>query len=647
MLQWLLGLNIIVPIVAAVLCFLIKNHAVRAAVVLVTAADLIITSIMLLLQGLNGPIVMEVQTLFGVPIGEIILVCEFALLLVILYISYRLRNALVALLTLIQLAAAVYLDFFLAHGAETMTSFYIDELSLVLNLLVSIVGSLICVFAIPYMKEHEHHLHLAKTKQPRFFFLLMLFLGAMNGLCLTNNITWLYFFWEVTTFCSFALIGHDGTEIAIKNAQRAILLNMTGGVAFIFGIIIMYQLEHTFSIQEIIAGGTPAAIVMLPLGLLCVAGFTKSAQMPFQSWLLGAMVAPTPVSALLHSATMVKAGVYLIVRLAPAFADTPLSLFVALFGTFTFLMTSALAISQSNGKKILAYSTIANLGLIIACAGINSPLAIAGAIMIMIFHGVSKGMLFLCVGTIEHGIGSRDLEDMHGLVSKMPMTTIIAVIGMVTMLLPPFGMFLGKWSALEAASTMPYVAVLMCVGSALTLVFWLRWAGIVLAGAYDEKVELKVEEQSPLIRIPLVFLALSAVVLSFLIMVIFDYLMVPYISAYYPQGIAQSATYANYVAGTSVFPVWAVYVVLIVGGIVGAFYAGRAKSAKVSPVYMCGENVTDSVASLTFMTAMDKTDETRTGLYYVEDACGEAKLTKPCNILAILIIIAMFGVIFI
>ncbi len=179
-------------------------------------------------------------------------------------------------------------------------------------------------------------------------------------------------------------------------------------------------------------------------GLICFAGFTKAAQVPFQSWLLGAMVAPTPVSALLHSSTMVKAGVYVVLRMAPAYAGSFVSDGVALCGAFTFLACAALAIGQSNGKKILAYSTISNLGLIIACAGINTPAATAAAIFLIIFHAVSKALLFLCVGTIEQRIGSRDIEDMRGLAARMPQTAWITITGILTMLLPPFGVLMAS-----------------------------------------------------------------------------------------------------------------------------------------------------------------------------------------------------------
>ena len=194
------------------------------------------------------------------------------------------------------------------------------------------------------------------------------------------------------------MIAHDLTKEAIGNAARALWMNSIGGTALIIAddppvgewrpecpVPGQHHQQQVHSLSSCTGGSA-----VVPVALLCFTGMIKAAQMPFQSWLLGAMVAPTPVSALLHSSTMVKAGVYLVLRLAPAFAGTSLSVMVALVGAFTFMAASGLAISQTTGKRVLAYSTIANLGLIIACAGINTPLAITAAILLIIFHAVPR-----------------------------------------------------------------------------------------------------------------------------------------------------------------------------------------------------------------------------------------------------------------
>ena len=171
----------------------------------------------------------------------------------------------------------------------------------------------------------------------------------------------------------------------------------------------------------IVFGTIAPTYVVLPLTCLSLAGITKAAQMPFHTWLLGAMVAPTPTSALLHSSTMVKAGVFMLIKCAPIYAVSfAPSILVILVGGITFLLCSMMAISQSNGKRVLAYSTVANLGLITACAGVGTAEAIWAAILLVIFHAVAKSLLFLCVGTAEHHIGSRDIEDMDLLFERIP-----------------------------------------------------------------------------------------------------------------------------------------------------------------------------------------------------------------------------------
>ena len=189
-------------------------------------------------------------------------------------------------------------------------------------------------------------------RRPLFFALLFVFMGAMFGLVFADDLPWLFFFWEITTLCSFLLIGYTQTAEARKNALRALVMNLAGGLAFALAIVCFYRNTRSLGLQALITSGHAAAL--LPAALLCFAGITKAAQCPFSSWLLGAMVAPTPVSALLHSSTMVKAGVYLVLRLAPVITGTTVGLMVALVGAVTFLIGSLAAITTSEAKRVLA-----------------------------------------------------------------------------------------------------------------------------------------------------------------------------------------------------------------------------------------------------------------------------------------------------
>ena len=223
------------------------------------------------------------------------------------------------------------------------------------------------------------------------------------------------------------------------------------------------------------AGTAQSALLVMPVVLLSLAALTKAAQMPFHTWLLGAMVAPTPTSALLHSSTMVKAGVFLMVKLSSLYAIYPVTGFmVTSVGAITFLLAALMAISQSNAKRVLVYSTISNLGLISACLGVGAPEVVWAAIFLILFHTVAKSLLFLCVGTAEHHIGSRNIEDMDGMFSRMPRLMMLGIMGMFA---APFGMLVSKWGALVASAQTGNVLMIMVLafGSAATFFFWGKW----------------------------------------------------------------------------------------------------------------------------------------------------------------------------
>jgi ech hydrogenase subunit A len=648
----LLALATLLPAISAALCYVVRSSAVRNAIVVINTLVLFYIAwefVRLLLASNGGIRIMDSAIPFD--LGMVIKVLDVLLLLVVAFYGFKLKKPLIVTLTALQLIPVIIFEFFM-HPVEPAAAFVIDYLSVVLILLISVVGPIIAVYAIGYMKEHEHHLHLEKTKQPRFFMVIIGFLGAMNALVMTNNLSWMYFFWEVTTLCSFLLIMHDENEISINNAIRALWMNLTGGVAFIAGIILIYLAKGTLSIEAIVqapvAGGF-VGMAPIALGLLCFAGFTKSAQFPFQSWLLGAMVAPTPVSALLHSSTMVKAGVYLVVRLAPAFIGTSLGYSVAIAGGFTFLAASAIAISQSNAKRVLAYSTIANLGLIICCAGVGNYVALAAAILLIIFHGVSKGLLFLCVGTVEQGIGSRNIEDMQGVMKLMPYTTIIMVIGMISMLLPPFGVLITKWLAIEASAAMPLVLILIVLGSACTVVFWAKWIGIVLTMSYKPKYHM--EKIAASIKIALGLLFTGVVVTCVGIAPMFSALVDPQLQAFKLAGAKLVGSQGGlWVAGNTGavvggFAVLAVFVIIGVLLLAIPYYMRKTKPATLRTPYMCGENINEDIRGIEFTGPGEKATVVTVRNYYLIGAFGEERLTLVLNLIAGAIILLMLGMV--
>ena len=652
----LIGLAILLPVIAGLVCLGLKNYKARAGVVILTAVVLIVNSIIFLTQ---GPFPVESSPH---PNWDwVVLVLNYVILAFFIFAGIRdiakrgisRHNILAVVLALATGIPLAIFEFSWASEVplEVSPVLYIDHLSIIMCLIISIVGSLICVYAIRYMKDHEEHrMHLGELKetaQPRFFFFMLVFLGAMNGLVFANNLLWLAFFWEVTTLACWGLIRHDETPIATTNAFRALWMCLIGSVGFSLAIMFLWQSPvNTISLAEVTSAGASASpIVLLPFALLCLAGFTKSAQLPVQSWLLGAMVAPTPVSALLHSSTMVNAGVYLVLRIAPGFQGSSFSTFVAIYGGVVFLATAILAISQSEGKKVLAYSTIGNLALIILCAGINTPLAIAVGIMLLIFHAISKGLLFLCVGAIEHHIWSRNIEDMEGIARNLPLLTGITVAGMLSMLVAPFGVLVAKWGAMEAASSIgvwsTLVLVLLMLGSGATTVFWAKWIGRFLCHS-PVPGKSRMEPFIPLYHGILLMLITFAVVFSIFIAPLFNNIVAPALSeAGYNPALAFATGDWFLKSPIGVFAAWPVFIIIALALLIPALTA-RAKPEATRSSYMCGENVEVGVDE--FVAVADERTGLKTGGFYIENVLGEGNLNRFVVPVGIVLLVILFVV---
>jgi ech hydrogenase subunit A len=585
----------------------------------------VILSVQLVLDG-NGTY--EITGPNFAMLENIVLVLEVLIILFIFAVAIKYKNWPTLGLAVIQAAISAY-SFMNVAGTESAV-FYIDRFSQVMILIVNVVGTAIVLFATGYMDEYEEHRHL--NRQRTFYFTMCFFLAAMNGLVMVDNLGWLYLFWELTTLCSFVLISYNMDKEGISNGFRALALNMVGGIGFSLAII-QFSGSDIVNLSQVV--GTPGATILLPAFLLCFAGFAKSAQMPFHSWLLGAMVAPTPVSALLHSSTMVNAGVYIIVRLVPAYAGTSLGTAIAVYGSFTFVICSALAVSQRNAKRVLAYSTIANLGLIIGSAGIGTPLAVSAAIMLILFHAISKGLLFLCTGQIEHTIGSRDIEDMSGLITKAPLLTMITSLGMISMLLPPFGLLLTKWISLEAAASNPIVSIFIVLGSALTTVYYVKWMGTILSASSDKKItsHLQLETYFPLSVLCLCILGTSVFLFN-----IYGYFVSPVVVNLLGNAPIVSGPIGQFVSEIGSFAYGIVFLVLVLA--VVFYYAGKMVIAprKVENIYMCGENNLDK-DKLMFRNGLCSYDKSSVSNIYMENTFGESKLTTIGYVISIAIIL--------
>ncbi len=335
---------------------------------------------------------------------------------------------------------------------------YLDGLSLLFSLLITGIGTLVVLYSIYYIaNKNGEPLH-------NFYVYLLMFMGAMLGVVLSDNLIVLYVFWELTSLASSLLIAYwFHKEKSRYGALKSMLITVTGGFSMLAGFSFLYVLTGSFSIQEIIAAagtisGEPLFITAMLL--ILVGAFTKSAQFPFHIWLPDAMEAPTPVSAYLHSATMVKAGLYLVARMTPVFGMlTEWFWILVIFGLTTLLWGSISAVRQTDLKGLLAFSTISQLGLIMSLLGMSSAAmhygaagsealyttAALAAVFHLINHATFKGSLFMVVGIIDHETGTRDIRKLGGLMTIMPVTFTVSLIGLASMAgLPPFNGFLSK-----------------------------------------------------------------------------------------------------------------------------------------------------------------------------------------------------------
>ena len=477
----LIPLLIAVPFLIGLALLLITCDCVRRPVVVAGVAAVMAGAVLLAaLPGLP-PCIFQ-SALAPEHVNRGMLVVEIAISLYLIWVGIRSRQWLIPVLAVAQAALLLPLELGGGHGvvAAAHNPLFCDKFSVIMALIIGVVGGLICLYALGYMREfHESHHPEMPDGRNRFFAILFIFLGAMFGIVFANNLLWLYFFWEVTTLCSFWLIGYKRNDESKRNARRALVMNLLGGFGFATAIRLLARHGGEPALDNLTGAGP--ALALLAASLLAFAGITKSAQLPFSSWLLGAMVAPTPVSALLHSSTMVNAGVYIVLRMSPVLRGTTAGLLVALVGALTFLVASLAEITTSDAKKVLAYSTVANLGLIVLCGGIGTPEAVWAGILLIVFHAIAKGLLFLCVGVIEHKLHSRDIGDMSGLILKMPRLSIMLQIGMAGMFLAPFGMLISKWAVLKAVvDAMPLLTFFIVFGSAATLFFWVKWMGSLL-----------------------------------------------------------------------------------------------------------------------------------------------------------------------
>ncbi|MFW5760904.1 MAG: hydrogen gas-evolving membrane-bound hydrogenase subunit E [Cyclobacteriaceae bacterium] len=392
-------------------------------------------------------------------------------------------------------------------------SFYLDGLGLFFALLVLVIGILVVFYSLKYMKGYPH--------ESRFFAYLLFFMGSMLGVVLSANLISLFVFWELTSLSSFFLIGFNNTEEKSRYASRqALLITAGGGLALMAGFILIYLATGSYSMLEVLKNKEAlhnSPMIAGTIILLLAGAFTKSAQFPFHFWLPNAMAAPTPVSAYLHSATMVKAGVYLVFRFNPILADIVLwQQLLTIFGAFTMIFAAFKAIRADDLKRMLAFTTTSALGIFFMMIGAGSKAAINGAIIYVMAHAIYKGALFLIAGNVDHEAGTRKISQLSGLARKMPYTAIAAVAASISMagLIPSKG-FVGKEILYDALLHFPgngiMLLVLLFIASAFFVVISILIGYKMLFGSLKPA---KAHEASIFMYLPPVILGILGLLLA-------------------------------------------------------------------------------------------------------------------------------------
>lgn len=436
---------------------------------------------------------------------------------------------------------------------------YLDGLSMIFALLITGVGSLVILYSIFYLSSKESLQH--------FYCYLLLFMGAMLGVVFSDNLMVLYVFWELTSVSSFLLIAFWNHRPGSRHgAQKAMLITVSGGIAMLVGFIMLHTMTGSFSIREIIAsmsGFSDHALFIPAMILILLGAFTKSAQFPFHIWLPDAMEAPTPVSSYLHSATMVKAGIYLVARFTPVFgADEVWFWIVSIIGMITLFWGSFNAVRQTDLKALLAFSTISQLGLIMSLLGLGSialqfgysadsvmyTQATFAALFHLVNHSTFKGALFMVVGILDHELGTRDVRRLGGLMAFMPFTFTVALIGSLSMAgLPPFNGFLSKEMFFAATVhimdvnifSLPSFGIIFPVVAWIASVFTFVYCMVIVFKAFlgkpqPEKLDKPIHEAPLGMLIAPMILAALVVGIFFFPNLLGQYILQPAMSSIYP-----------------------------------------------------------------------------------------------------------------
>jgi ech hydrogenase subunit A len=588
----------VIPVLVSGL-LLIAPKSLSRFLVIITSVVLSGISVYLYTQ-LNEPYRFTIPFYFN----EVVTIADIVLLLYFGWVAIKRKSLWVGLMTLLQLAGLLYLLYILP--ADHTMQFMVDKLSVFMFLLINIISGIIAIYSLRYIEDEN----CSSFRKKYFLSILFWFIAVMNLIVSSDNMEYFFLFFELTTLASFLFIGFRKDAESVNNAITALWMNQVGGLAILVAIFFIYYNgfgEATFT--NLLTHATATGI-LLPVALLSIAALIKGAQMPFSKWLLGAMVAPTPVSALLHSSTMVKIAPFIILRLAPVLKGTPVATMIIILTAFVFVAAAIGALSQDNFKRILAHSTIALLALMIMMAAVGSPVTIIASLTLILFHGLSKCMLFLDAGVMERVFHFKQSSDMDRLGESGPFTSLVVMIGFMSLLLPPFGAFIGKWFSIETLGMLAvekkllgaFAIIAIALGGAVLSLLYFKVLGLLIArSGYRDSFKFE--------KTDTIYKGTLYVLIALVIGCVLSYpvLLTDYLAPVATQtlGTAVTVTVAEWslhvgAVSLPIIPLFMAFLLLPVTIVIAMFI--RFKNVDRVKEYMCGEKIEYSFSSMYFST---------------------------------------------
>jgi ech hydrogenase subunit A len=519
-------------------------------------------------------------------------------------VAYRKKSLIVGAFTLLQLGGLLYLLNGMPHTEAPQLM--IDKLSAFMFLLINVISSIIAIFSLKYMEDEP----CSVFRKKYFLSIIFWFIAAMNLVVSSDNLEYFFLFFELTTLASYLLISFRKDGVSEENAITALWMNQIGGVAILAAIFFIHVNGYGEATFSNLLAQSGAEGILLPLALISIAALIKGAQMPFSKWLLGAMVAPTPVSALLHSSTMVKIAPFVILRLSPAIKDTAVASVIIGLTAFVFLVAAIGALAQDNLKRILAHSTIALLALMMMMGALGTPVTTVAALLLMLFHGISKSMLFLNAGVLERYFHLKETSDMDRLAETGPFTGLVIVIGFMSLLLPPFGAFIGKWLSIETLGSYATEArllgaltlVAVAGGGAILTLLYFKVMGLMINRS-GEKDRIDFEKTGPIFKGTMYTLLALIAAGIFGLPLLLSGLFAPVAADVLQVPVAVGMEGWSMTIGSMNLPMVPLLIsfLLLPATIIAAMFI-RFKNVDRAKEYMCGEKVNYSFGSFYFST---------------------------------------------